>query len=155
MKKIYTPSTRLKTWWSTYGPNGPISDSGQLAQLRRCRTWDEALIVPCVHSLIPTFTKSEEWQHKNIERYCVMAILAANVKTDDSQSLFGAIAKDSLSHVRFMRVYRATSSNDILREYRNVITLSNNVSNLTELEEFVLYHNTKSTKTKISTTFYT
>lgn len=114
---------------------------GARASLRRSKTVNEACLSEGFRSLLmQTHTlwkiDGQEWR---VTALALTAALAANVKAIDKQQKFAAQLNGVMSELRFTRLCAVKTPDELLRQLRRAVKLSNGAVNLFSLAEDIFY----------------
>ncbi|AWN10796.1 type I-E CRISPR-associated protein Cse2/CasB [Salmonella enterica subsp. enterica serovar Derby] len=110
---------------------------GARASLRRSKTVNEACLSEGFRSLLmQTHTlwkiDGQEWR---VTALALTAALAANVKAIDKQQKFAAQLNGVMSELRFTRLCAVKTPDELLRQLRRAVKLSNGAVNLFSLAD--------------------
>jgi CRISPR system Cascade subunit CasB len=144
------PSDEIYQWWydmqpANEGPGKP-NRRGELAELRRCKTLTEILLVPQFQSLRRVL-QSEHFGY--IPACAAVAGVLAHVKTHQETDPFAVWLAQSkakgagprLSELRFRRLIRLQSHDDLFTEMVRVLTQADATANVRQLARDVYFWN--------------
>lgn len=139
-----TPHHRIiKTWWQAFEDR-----RGERAQLRRCKNVEEVLFVPYYQNLYWSLSNQSSWKNRRIAIAAVAGLLA-HVETNQSPLILpkqmAQPAGDNpvVSELRFRRLLKCETHQQLYPTLRRVILMLNRSVDLEQLVDSVYWWNDK------------
>ena len=128
---------RAREWWRDLQ-----NDTGARADLRRCRTPLDALLLPHTYALAQRLG----WRGDRGERVGVLAAVLAHVRQDDEKTLARALGRSRtsaddarLSETRFRRLLGASGPAELQQHLTRLIALAGGRANIRDLTTSCLW----------------
>lgn len=137
-------------WWSSLQPRpnaGHRGDRAAQAQLRRCSTMNEALLIPAFWELRNNLAWYADSGGQSEQRIAALAIILAHIRENDrvlkprhpDHRSHGDPDRILLSEIRFRRLMQARSADELRAEFVRYIHLLKGQANVTECAKTVLF----------------
>lgn len=141
--KTVPPEQRARQWWADLSgkTGGKKENRGALANLRRCRTPVDALMVPATFNLMQRLPKS------NKDRVAVLAVVLAHIRDDSNTHIARSIGLDPnnkdkpalLSEGRFRRLLQTRENDELLTNMVRLVRHMKGTANVEDMAKTILY----------------